>query len=180
MHKLSKILTEIKFSNPRKIAISGFSGTGKTTLVKELASILPNSYIIPSYSSEFIRDNRIKGCEKQKALLEFAIKYQKEHLLKDNSLAIFDRAVLDVIGYSKFFCPDIYKKQLSDIKYYKLYDKIFVITRDKDFLRKSWLDNQVKYSRLFSSFDEFYKAYQEFTTFYKNLSKDLTNRIIVI
>jgi predicted ATPase len=113
-----------------RIVLTGAPGTGKTSIIEVLENkgfnVIPepartviNSY--RKYSPELLPHLSIENRER------FQLIIQNEAIknFNDNTSGIFDRSIIDEIGYRNLYKIDI-SKELKEAAVTKRYDKVFI------------------------------------------------------
>lgn len=112
-----------------KILLTGTIHVGKTALLNALETAgLPNVVIIPEIAREILSQN--PELEKDPNLQDilFAEQIRREKVSTSNdSIAICDRGVLDIVAHSKLFSHEINPEWLQ---WLRTYDLTFLLNKD--------------------------------------------------
>ncbi|MEX2012853.1 MAG: ATP-binding protein [Candidatus Levyibacteriota bacterium] len=112
-----------------KILLTGTIHVGKSTLLNSLESAeLPNVVIVPEIAREILSQN--PELEKDPNLQDilFAEQVRREREATSNdSIAICDRGVLDIVAHSKLFGHEIKPEWLQ---WLRTYDLTFLLNKD--------------------------------------------------
>lgn len=116
-----------------KIVITGGPGTGKSTVIKELAK--RNCICMPEISREVTQNARQNGTEQlflthpllfSELLLEGRVNQYIEAEKKNNAKVFFDRGIPDVHAYMNYIGVDYPKTYLNTSNFYR-YNYIFLM-----------------------------------------------------
>ncbi|MGV8947206.1 MAG: AAA family ATPase [Lutibacter sp.] len=116
-----------------KIVITGGPGTGKSTVIKELAK--RNFTCMPEISREITLNARQNGTEQlfltkpllfSELLLEGRVNQYIEAEKKNNDLVFFDRGIPDVHAYMNYISIDYPKTYINTSNFYR-YNYIFLM-----------------------------------------------------
>lgn len=116
-----------------KIVITGGPGTGKSTIIKELAK--RNFMCMPEISRAITQNARQNGTEQlfltkpllfSELLLEGRINQYLEAEKKNSALVFFDRGIPDVHAYMNYISIDYPKKYINTSNFYR-YNYVFLM-----------------------------------------------------
>lgn len=116
-----------------KIVITGGPGTGKSTVIKELAK--RNFMCMPEISREITLNARQNGTEQlfltkpllfSELLLEGRVNQYLEAETKNSSIVFFDRGIPDVHAYMNYISIDYPKTYINTSNFYR-YNYIFLM-----------------------------------------------------
>ena len=94
----------------------GSHGTGKTTLLKEVATKFPDYYVTDGFSrplSKISKQLELSGYEKQYAINELSAWAYQNYLTHKN--VISTRSIVDCIIYSEILAPNLLIQDLIDL-----------------------------------------------------------------
>lgn len=116
-----------------KIVITGGPGTGKSTVIKELAK--RNFMCMPEISREITQNARQNGTEQlfltnpllfSELLLEGRVNQYIEAEKKNSTMVFFDRGIPDVHAYMNYISVDYPKTYINTSNFYR-YNYIFLM-----------------------------------------------------
>jgi predicted ATPase len=116
-----------------KIVITGGPGTGKSTLIKELAN--RNFICMPEISREITQNARQNGTEQlfltkpllfSELLLEGRVNQYIEAEKKNSAMVFFDRGIPDVHAYMNYVGIDYPKTYINTSNFYR-YNYVFLM-----------------------------------------------------
>lgn len=116
-----------------KIVITGGPGTGKSTVIKELAK--RNFMCMPEISREITQNARQNGTEQlfltnpllfSELLLEGRVNQYIEAKKKNSTMVFFDRGIPDVHAYMNYISVDYPKTYINTSNFYR-YNYIFLM-----------------------------------------------------
>lgn len=116
-----------------KIVITGGPGTGKSTVIKELAK--RNFMCMPEISREITQNARQNGTEQlfltnpllfSELLLEGRVNQYIEAKKKNSAMVFFDRGIPDVHAYMNYISVDYPKTYINTSNFYR-YNYIFLM-----------------------------------------------------
>lgn len=182
-----------------KLALSGFAGGGKSSIIDKVKENYKNIFIFPESAREvnYTKDFYIIKNDKENEFFQKSVmdnEIMKILLANINNIenAIFDRSIIDNFAFAEIFYG---KERVNYVKFnefiystcqkYKkefLYDKIIFIksTENEDFIRNNILNDEFRKDTTSHNVKEFIKKSKEWENIYlkifnenNNIAKDI-------
>ncbi|WP_298262269.1 ATP-binding protein [uncultured Lutibacter sp.] len=155
----------------KKIVITGGPGTGKSTVIEELAK--RNFLCMPEISREVTLNARKKGIEQlfltkpllfSEMLLEGRIHQYTDAEIKNNDIVFFDRGIPDVHAYMNYISIDYPKTYIHKSNLYR-YNYIF--------LMPPWEDIYISDNERYENFEQALAIHNHLERTYKELNYNI-------
>ncbi|PHQ55817.1 MAG: ATPase [Lutibacter sp.] len=152
----------------QKIVITGGPGTGKSTVIKELAK--RNYMCMPEISRDVTLNARKNGTEQlfltkpllfSELLLEGRVNQYLEAEMKNENLVFFDRGIPDVHAYMNYISIDYPNTYITKSNLYK-YDYIFLMS--------PWEEIYISDNERYENFEQALAIHNHLERTYKELN----------